>query len=432
MSGRRLVAASVAHGHADVETIERARFDSQTSGVTTLLDRVRCEEALVLQTCHRTEAYVVTDGDHRSLAETLFPAIPRPSVRTMGHDAAIEHLCRVAAGLESVVTGEEQILGQVGDAYEAARAADGVGRVLETVVPSAMRVGERARTETAINDGVVSLGGAAVRLADRELDLHGQRAVVVGAGEMGRTVARSLADRTAVERVTVANRTVETATRVASDLACAADAVGLDAIERASVDARLVVTATAAADPVLDRSTLESAGETVVIDLGQPRDVAAAARDLPHVESYDLGDVEAITDAAQAERGAATAAVEQLIDDACARLDRRLERRRADAAISAMYEAGERIKADQIEQASQRIDAGGDERAVLEDMADAIVNRLLATPTEALRDAAEDGDLETLEVALDVFDPETSTADHTSERAPDPEPAPRARGRGED
>ncbi|MFW6436142.1 MAG: glutamyl-tRNA reductase [Halococcoides sp.] len=432
MSGRRLVAASVAHDQADVETIERARFDSQTSGVRALLSRSHVEEAFVLQTCHRTEAYVVSDRDHRSLAETLFPEVPRQSVWTMDHDAAIEHLCRVAAGLESVVIGEEQILGQVGDAYEAARTADGVGRVLETVVPSAMRVGERARTETAINDGVVSLGGAAVRLADRELDLRGERAVVVGAGEMGRTVARSLVDRTAIAHVTVANRTVERAAQVASDLACEADAIDLDALDTAIGDARLVVTATAAADPVLDRSTVEAAGRTVVIDLGQPRDVAPDVRDCRAVAAFDLGDVEAITDAAQAERGDATAAVEELIDETCARLDRRLERRRADAAISAMYEAGERIKATQIEQASQRIDAGGDERRVLEDMADAIVNRLLATPTEALRDAAEDGDLETLETALDVFDPEESAADHHSERIRDPEPAPRARGRGED
>ncbi|MFB6163428.1 MAG: glutamyl-tRNA reductase [Halococcoides sp.] len=432
MSRLRVAAASVAHDRADVETIERARFESEQSGVTTLLDRSRVEEAFVLQTCHRTEAYVVTTDD-RSVPETLFPAISRPNVSTMGHDDAIEHLFRVATGLESVVVGEEQILGQVSDAYEAARRAGGIDRVLEAVVPAAMRAGERARTETAINDGVVSLAGAAVRLADREADLAGDNAVVVGAGEMGRRVARSLADRTPVEAVTIANRTRERAREVSADLTVPSDAITLDRIEAAIDDAALVITATAASEPVIDRSVVENAGSTIVVDLGQPRDVTQGARDCLSIETYDLGDVEAITDAAQAERTTAIEQVERHIADARERLDTRLERRPADAAISAMYESGERIKAAQVERASRRIDADASERAVLEDMADAIVNRLLATPTEALRDAAENGDVDTLETALDVFDP-TDEADEGIDRPPAEREstASPVRGRGED
>jgi glutamyl-tRNA reductase len=395
----------VARDTTDLAAVETARVGDERAAVEALLE-AGAEEAYVLQTCHRVEAYVAAESADRGAAVLDVLDLPESVAVETDHEASLRHLLRVAAGLESMVLGEDQVLGQVRSAYEAARDAGGVGPVLEEAVPKAIRVGERARAETGINEGATSLGSAAVRLVERQTDLAGDGALVVGAGEMGTLAAKALA-RTDVASVTVANRSIERASGLAETLDCPTEAVGLDAVPEAVEAADVVVTATSSAEPVLHRSTLAAAGETLVIDLGQPRD--APAETPPNVAVYDIDDLEAVTASTRRQRRAAAEEVEAIVEEELQRLGRQFKRRQADEAIAAMYESADRLKQRELATAVSRLEAAGEltdeQREVVEGLADALVSRLLAAPTESLRTAAEHDDWETIRTALDLFDP---------------------------
>ena len=403
-----ITGVSVDHQRASVEEIDAAAADSQRAGVEALLEAPAVTEAVVLQTCNRAERFVVTDDPEagRAALTAATPAVPESAIVEMGHEESLRHLLRVAAGLESLVPGEDQILGQVRDAYEDARHADGLGPVLEEALTKAIHVGERARTETAINEGVVSLGSAAVELAQRECDLDEAAALIVGAGEIATLAAKALADRSDVEHLSVANRTVPHAEHVASVVDVEAEALGLETVSAAVKRADLVVSATGSPDPLLDSPLFEAAGETVVVDIGQPRDVSPAVDELPNADVFDLDDLEAVTAETRANREAAAAAVEDIVEDELSHLLTRYKRSRADDVISTMYESAERVKAREVEQALSTLDLDDEEREVVEAMADSLVNQLLAAPTKSLRDAAEADDWATIDTALGLFDPD--------------------------
>ena len=399
---------SVAHRRASVDTIERASVESDARGVETLLAQPEVREAFVLQTCNRAEAYVVTDDAMagREALTRYTAGIDPDAVRELGHEASLEHLLRVACGLESLVLGEDQILGQVRRALVTAREAGGIGPVLEDALTKALHVGERARTETRINEGVVSLGSAAVRLAEREVgDLTGARALVVGAGEMGTLAAKALDGEVAT--LVVANRSVERAEHVARGVT--AEATGLDALEERVTTADLVLTATGSDDHVLDRSALTDAGETFIVDLAQPRDVDPAADGLDDVAVRDLDALESVTEETQAERADAAETVEAMIADELSHLLAQYKRKRADQVIAAMYEGAERVKSREVGKALSELDDGdgvsAEQEAVIESLADALVNQLLSAPTKSLREAAENGDWSTINSALELFGP---------------------------
>jgi glutamyl-tRNA reductase len=401
-----IVGVRVTHERASVDQLETAAADSQRHAVESLLTAPGVSEAFALQTCNRTEGYVVANDHETGLAalELFTRAVTDDVVVEMGHEASLRHLMRVAAGLESIVLGEDQILGQLRDAYEDSRGVGGIGQVLEDGITKAIHVGERARNETSINEGVVSLASAAVRLVDRECSLDGETALVVGAGEMGRLAARALAEH--VETLIVANRTVPHAEHVAETVDIEASAVALDAIEAAVAESRVVVSATGSSDQVFDVGAFSDAGETAVVDIAQPRDVPAAADRLPSVTVYDLDALESVTAETRTQRRRAAEAVEQLVDEEFDHLLTQYKRKRADQVISAMYESAERVKAAELNTAMAQADFDDDQREVMEAMADSIVSQLLAAPTKSLRDAAEEDDWETIHTALELFDPD--------------------------
>lgn len=416
----------VAHDQATLPEIEAVTHPDPGVVLDELLARPAVEEAFFIQTCHRVEGYVVT-GD-REAGERALDAVldPGPAARYAGHRGSLRHLLRVGAGLESVVVGEDQILGQLRDAADRAREHEALGGLLEAVVLKAVHVGERARTETAINEGAVSIGSAAVRYVARRRDLDGATAVVVGAGEMGRLAATALTEH--VDRLTVCNRTPERAASVAAGLPedVTAEGAGLEALEGTLAEADLAVTATAAEEPVVDARTLADAGELLVVDLGQPRDVAAGEPPDP-VEIHDLEDVQAVTERTTAAREAAAEEVAAMVETELGNLLDQLKRGRADDVIAAMYESAEAVKRREVRAALDRMTADGEltdeQRAAVEDLADALVNQLLAAPTRSLRDAAAEDDWTTIDTALALFDPSFDEGSPFPESVPDPEDA---------
>ncbi|WP_049984978.1 glutamyl-tRNA reductase [Halobellus rufus] len=401
----------VSHERACVEDIEDAAGEDVRAVIETLLDADGVSEAFAIQTCNRAEAYVVADGvdlGKRALERVHGSAREEARVE-MGHEESLRHLIRVAAGLESLVLGEDQILGQFKRAIDVARNAGALGPTFETGLTKAVHVGERARTETAINEGATSIGSAAARLAETEVDLDGETALVVGAGEMGKLAAEALADAGVAELV-VANRTIPHAEHVAKSVDVPARAVGLDAVTEAVSDAGVVVTATSTSEYLLGSDDVDDAGETLVIDLAQPRDVHPEAATVDEVVVHDIDALESVTEQTRAARESAAEEVEAMIDAEFDRLLDAYKRRQADAAISTMYEAAEQVKAREVDTALTRLESQGEltdeQRETVEAMADALVGQLLSVPTKSLRDAAIEDDWSTIQTAMALFDPD--------------------------
>lgn len=407
-----VMSVSIDHSHADIGTIESACAMKESAVVESLLTHTSVTEAFSLHTCNRFESYVVSetvDSGHEAL-QSVIRDVPSDAVRVFDHEASLRQLLRVSCGLESLVLGEDQILGQVREAYLNARAKGGIGPVLEDALTKAIHVGERARNETAIDEGVVSLGSAAVRLAARKTSLDGASALVIGAGEMGTLAARSLAEE--VDHLTIANRTIPHAEHVAETLAdeTRTESIGLDALADTLIENDVAVSATGSDVPVIDRAMLAEAGETLLIDIAQPRDVASDADTLPGVVVHDLGSLESITDETTAQRQAAAKEVETMIDREIDQLLIQYKRKRADEVIAAMYEGAENMKQRELSTAFSQLEASddltADQREIVESLADALVGQLLSAPTKSLRDAAERDDWSTINTALQLFDPQ--------------------------
>ena len=406
-----ITGVSVSHAKASVDEIEAASCGAVTERVARLRTKPGVSEAFALQTCNRSEAYIVTDraDQGREALTEIVAEVREGAVDHMDHEASLRHLMRVAAGLESLVLGEDQIIGQLKTAFEDSRSADGIGPLLDDAITKAIHVGERARTETEINEGVVSLGSAAVKLATRDVDLTGSTALVVGAGEMGSLAATAL-ESAGVDRLLVANRTIPHATHIAETLDVEASAIGLDAAAAAAETATVVITATGSPEYVLGSAGLAEAGETICIDLAQPRDIDPSAAAVDGVAVYDIDDLETITESTHRRRSAAAKAVEAMIDEEFDRLLALFKRKRADEAISTMYESAERVKQREVGTAFAKLDAHGEltdkQREVIESLADSLVGQLLSAPTKSLREAAAEDDWTTIQTAMQLFNPE--------------------------
>ena len=401
--------ARVRHETATVADLEAATHAEPAERLRELAARDGVSEAFLLQTCNRVEEYVVAptpDAAVAALADAVAGVDPALVERT-DHEASLRHLLRVAAGLESQVLGEDEVLGQLRRAYGTAQEAGAVGPVLEAALLKAIHVGERARTETAINDGTVSLGSAAVQLAERERGLDGRVALLVGAGRMAGVVACGLADA-GVAELRVVNRSPDRARALVEGLTVPTTTAGLDALGEHLAAADVAVTTTASPDPVVTAADLEDAGPTLLIDLAQPRDVAPTADEREWIDRRDLDALRAVTDATHEERREAAAEVEAIVDEEYALLIDQLKRHRADDVIRGMYRGAEGIKRREVERAVARLEADGltdDQRETVEALADALVSQLLAVPTRSLREAAAEDDWETIASAIQLFDP---------------------------
>lgn len=406
-----IAGVSVAHQYADVETIAAVSPEDIETHLEELLEYEGVSEAFVLSTCNRIEWYIVTA--HPQIGQTvLHPYVDElePSHwRQLSHDEAIEHLLRVSSGLESQVLGEDEILGQVREAYHTAEAHAATGALLEPVLLKALHVGERARTETGINEGVVSLASAAVRCADEHVHLPTSTVAIVGAGETGSRAVRTLADKE-VGELYVLNRSLERAETVCETVANA-EAKPLSAAADVLEEIDVVITATDSHDPVLTADAVPETGSIIAIDLGQPPDIAPTVQERATVAYYDLDRLRRITDRTHTRREGEAQAVEEMIEEELAVLHRRFKRARAEAVISAMRAGADQIKSTELERAKVRLEDGESPPAeVLEDLADALTNAIMAPPTRALRDAAEDDDWTTIASAIHIFDPDLEEA----------------------
>ncbi|AWT51999.1 glutamyl-tRNA reductase [Mycolicibacterium smegmatis] len=303
----------VSHRSAPVSVLEQLSTNEaeQAKIIDQVLQSSLVTEAMVLSTCNRVEVYAVVEAFHGGLS-VIGQVLAERSGMSLNDltkyayvryaEAAVEHLFAVTSGLDSAVIGEQQVLGQVRRAYATAEANRTVGRTLHELAQRALSVGKRVHSETGIDAAGASVVSVALGMAETKLSggLGGRTAAVVGAGAMGALAGAHLV-RAGIERVHVVNRSLPRAERLAKNLTeqgVVADAVGLDDIARALVDADVVLSSTGAVRPVvsladvhyaLAQRTLAGAEhQMVVCDLGMPRDVDPAVSGLPGVWVVDM------------------------------------------------------------------------------------------------------------------------------------------------
>ncbi|MBO3740679.1 glutamyl-tRNA reductase [Actinoplanes flavus] len=317
-----LLSIGASYRTADVAVLERLVIPEPS--VPGLLQRLVAQpyvgEAVVVSTCNRVEVYAAVSGFHGGLGDicnVLSEHSGIPASELAGHlyvhygEAAVRHSFRVSSGLDSMVVGEAQILGQLRDAYHSATEVDSAGRLLHELMQQTLRVGKRAHAETGIDRAGQSVVTAALDLAAEHLgaDLAGRSALVIGAGAMGALSVATLT-RAGVGPLRITNRSHERADRLAE--AYGAVAVRFDDLDAVLKEVDIVVCATASTAPVLTRQRLERVGkELVVLDLAVPRDVAPDAADLPGVHIIDINSLASSRRSHPA--AAETAAVEQIV-----------------------------------------------------------------------------------------------------------------------
>jgi glutamyl-tRNA reductase len=363
---------------------------------------VGLDEAVLLSTCNRMEIYAVARvGEQTQTAVEQFLADLRGiSPETLRLHAyyetgynAVTHLMRVAAGVDSMILGEAQILGQVGQAFAAAQAAGTAGPLLSHLFTLAAHAGKRARTETEISRHVTSVSHAAVALARTQVaEIHRARALVVGSGEMAYLAAQAL-HRHHVTTIRCINRTYARA----EDLARAFDGEALDwqHLPGALAEADVVISATSAPHTVIKQRDVQQAlarrdnRPLVLIDIALPRDVDEGVRALPGVFYYDLDNVNTFVQTNLARREAALAGVDAVIAEEAARFMAWYRGRSVSPVIVALREKAAALAHDEVEAALRRLgDLDAGQQKIVERMAHRIVNRILHEPTTRLKAGA--------------------------------------------
>ncbi len=404
----------ITHTKASIEDIEHAWHGTVDDLLRRLHSYELVLECAVLMTCNRVEVYVVSPKGSRVLFDYAKKmGVPERIIEFNDHEESLTHLMRVACGLESMIVGEDQILGQIKELYHTARQAGVTGRVLDTAFEKAIHVGKRVRSETRINKGSVSIGSAAVDLAEDVLDtLEGKTVVIIGAGTMGTLVAHALAHKN-VSAIYVANRTFERAEALAEELN--GFAVRYDEKDRYIACSDVVISATSAPHAVITAEMLRQIMENrenrnrdlMLIDIATPRDIEEAASELPDVKLYNIDGLKEISDKNLQKRMQEVGRVKKIIEEEYELLQLQYKRQRADKIIAALYSQIQDLRIRERERAVNRLSAkhtlGDFERQVLDDLTHAITNKVLAEPTKTLRNAAAEEDLDFLETTAALF-----------------------------
>jgi glutamyl-tRNA reductase len=386
------------HRSAPVELRERLALTEEglAAGLADLASF--STEAYILSTCNRTELYVVTGLADPWTALTRFLAtrrgVPIADIEgrfyTASDDEAVRNLFRVASGLDSMVLGEAQILGQVREAFEVASAVGSVGRILGRVLPLALEIGKRARSETRIGRGALSPSSVAIELARRAVgDLGKSTVLVVGAGDAAQAATRALADA-GVRAILVVNRSLPRAEHVAS--AVGGHAVPFVDLPAAVPSADIVICSTGAPEPIISADLLRGAMERrpdrplLCIDIAVPRDVDPAANTVPGIQLYNIDDLEAVCATNLLERQQEIGAVEAIIGEGLEDYRSWCQTQHVTPTISALYQWADQIRQSEVDRTLRRLPTlSQDQRDLINTMTDSLVRRLLHGPVSALK-----------------------------------------------
>jgi glutamyl-tRNA reductase len=433
-----LLLLGISHRTAPIEL--RERVDFQARGLENALRTLAAHSAqgaaagemAVLSTCNRAELYVACENVDAARAELIafvgaFHGVDTPALEPHVYQAAdleaARHLFRVAAGLDSLVVGEPQILGQVKEAHGAARQAATAGPLLNRLFHSSFAVGKRVRTETGLGSGAVSVSYAAVALAKKIFgNLDGRAVMVIGAGEMGKLTAQHMKSQ-GVRNVTIVSRTMGHAARTA-DAIGGATATPWDDMDAALTASDIVITATGAAAPILTKARIEAAMRPrrnrplFIIDIAVPRDVEPAAAELEDVFLYNIDDLQAAVRENMARRTSEVTRAEAIVDEELDKFGSWMRARGVIPTVVALRQSFESIRRAELDRLDFKLsglpaEARDEARARVDEITHLIIEKLLLTPTEQLKAL---GDQETAAQYADAVARVFGLADSPPER----------------
>jgi len=395
-----LYALGLNHATAPVKVREQVAFQPDTLGVALrdLIAQPSVKEAAILSTCNRTEVYFSAaeaapverwlESFHRVPSESL-----HPYVYTLAQDRAVSHAFRVASGLDSMVLGEPQILGQMKHAVRSAEAAGALGLILNRLFQRTFAVAKDVRTNTDIGSASISMAAAAVKLAERIYpSLADQHLLLIGAGEMIDLAAAHFAAKHP-KSITVANRTLERGEQLAARFG--ANAITLNELPERLAQFDMIVTSTASSLPILGKGLLERAIKSrrhtpmFIVDLAVPRDVEPEAAELDDVFLYSVDDLANIVkDNLQIRVDSLTQAEEMIAEQAQSFL-RWLDGRSVIPTLTALQGHHEVLRAAEVERARRLLSGGAAPEQVIEQLARGLTNKFLHAPAQALTRAGD-------------------------------------------
>jgi glutamyl-tRNA reductase len=413
----RLYAFGINHKTAPVAIREQAAFapEKLPEALHDITAQAGVEEATILSTCNRTEVYCRLDhGDSRKAVKWFceFHRLPaeeiQPHLYLLPDQEAVKHAFRVAAGLDSLVLGEPQILGQMKSAFTTAHKVGVTGKILNRLFQQTFSVAKQVRTDTAIGASAVSVAYAAVSLARKIFrNLSEKNVLLIGAGETIELVARHLREQ-GVTRIVVANRTVERAELLAREIQ--GEAISLAEMPERLSEADIVISSTASQLPILGKGAVESALKQrrhrpmFMVDLAVPRDIEPEAGGLADIYLYTVDDLQEVIQENLQSRLEAVHEAEKIIDIQVVDFMHWVRSLDSVPAIRALRDSTTAMCEAELRRAQRRLGRGEDPQKVMALLARAIANKLTHAPSDALKKASHDGDAQLLEAARRLFD----------------------------
>lgn len=397
----QLVVFGISHRSAPFEQLERAALSREQLKqlYAQLAESEQIRDAFVVSTCNRTELYASGDAEQECMLDLLRSTFDRcvsgldtaAHCYSLGGLSAIEHLFRVVSGLDSMMLGENQIVGQMRQAYEEGTQTFPASPHFERMIQGAFRAAARARAESEIAQGAVSVASAAVHLASRIFsDISRRHVVILGAGSTGRLAAQHFS-KLAPKSITILNRTLAKAQLVAREVG--GTSAPLDELDTYLAKADVVTCAVTANEALLDRVRIERAlehhhsGSLALLDLGLPRNVDPAANELPNVFVHDLQALEKMVDGNLERRKSEIPKVEEIIKTEIAHLEEWQRATQAGPLIQALRQSVEHMRTQEVNRVTRNMN--DEQRAAVDRATRAVVNKLLHGPTQHIKEAAK-------------------------------------------
>jgi glutamyl-tRNA reductase len=431
----------VTHHTADIPTLELFAFKDVKKALEDLISLPSIKECVIIQTCNRVEIFAAGDDiddvwhdlrdyvsrdvilkmkeklevSHGLPPESIVEHVKMMSkkyheiIETEFHTSALRHLLRLTSGIESMIVGEDQILGQVREAFNLAKETGTVGPHFDNIFTKAINVGKLVRNRTQINRGAVSIGSAAVELAESTLGtLEGKSVLLTGAGKMGKLVTKSLKEKN-LARTYVVNRTYERAVKVAKELG--GEALPFSELERGIREVDLVITATSAPGVLLTKEMVSNALKErrkkgiVIIDVAIPRDVDEEVGKLRGVKLFNIDGLREIATKNRIKREKEVIKVEKIIEKELSLLIKQVYRLDIEDVVKVLFEKAEKIRRRELDKALRMLGNGIGEREkkIVDDLTKVIIKRTISPIADNVRRAAEVGDSDAVAFAQKWF-----------------------------
>lgn len=411
-----LLTVGLNHQTAPIDIREKAAFgpDIMSQALIDLTGSAGASEATILSTCNRTEIYCGQESagqdniiDWLSNHSGLGRGELKDSIYQFPNEEAVKHAFRVASGLDSMVLGEPQILGQMKNAFQTAADLGATGKVLNRLFQHTFNVAKQVRTDTAIGENAVSVAYVGVNLAKRIFShLSEQTALLIGAGETIELVARHL-KQNEIGHIVIANRSIEKAQSLADEIG--SDAIALSQIPQQLVDADIVVSSTASTLPILGKGAIEAALKKrkhrpmFILDLAVPRDVEAEVTQLQDAYLYTVDDLNSMVDENRELRIQAAEEAENIIDFQVVKFMRWMRSLDSVPVIRSFRDGLNHVKQEELDKALKKIQSGYDPGKVLEQFARDFTNKVAHHPSQVLRQADIEGNSSIISAAKKLF-----------------------------